>query len=274
MSHPLANRKPARTMKEVPADVLEAINRGQIETLNLVEFLSVDHTAIGPYVLQQAGFEKEAAALAGHMTAAGPLKAMDATRTAARALYNAGAATGRLEEIRQFMAGHGSDIIRHYAAYITGQLENRRMEDIFGLIRPFAADQNPGTREIAFMAVRHHIIARPQEAVEILTPWTAAADANVRRFASESTRPRGVWMAHAPAFRKNPSLGLPILTPLNADPSRYVQNSVANWLNDASKDHPDFVRDVCSEWLAARPGEKATVYIANRALRTLRKKSG
>ncbi|KJR43596.1 DNA alkylation repair protein [Candidatus Magnetoovum chiemensis] len=49
-----------------------------------------------------------------------------------------------------------------------------------------------------------------------------------------------------------------------------MQNSVANWLNDASKDNPQWVIELCAQW-KTQSDTKETNYIINRALRTLRK---
>src|SRR4029434_5740841 len=92
---------------------------------------------------------------------------------------------------------------------------------------------------------------------------------NVRRTAIESTRPRGVWCTHIEALKSDPGPALIILEEVRADPSDYVRRSAANWLNDASKSRPDWVRDVCRRWLRESPGEE-TAKIVNHALRTVR----
>lgn len=54
------------------------------------------------------------------------------------------------------------------------------------------------------------------------------------------------------------------------DENRYVQDSVANWLNDAAKNQSDWVRGVCRDWLRDFPGDKALRYITGRAQRSMK----
>ena len=90
----------------------------------------------------------------------------------------------------------------------------------------------------------------------------------MRRFASEALRPRGVWAAHIPTLKQQPERGEPILHPLRADPSQYVQDSVANWINDASKTRPDWAIALCKRWVAENDNA-ATARIVKRALRSV-----
>ncbi|HMO25793.1 MAG TPA: DNA alkylation repair protein, partial [Tepidisphaeraceae bacterium] len=64
------------------------------------------------------------------------------------------------------------------------------------------------------------------------------------------------------------SLGRPLLDPLMSDPHKYVQDSVSNWLNDAAKTSPDWVRQFCAAWTRRSPSA-ATARICKRAQRSL-----
>lgn len=90
----------------------------------------------------------------------------------------------------------------------------------------------------------------------------------VRRFSSEGCRPRLPWAQAVPELKKDPSLILPILEKLKDDPALTVQKSVANNLNDISKDHPGVVLDLCSRWYGK---SEITDWIIKQALRTLLK---
>ena len=71
--------------------------------------------------------------------------------------------------------------------------------------------------------------------------WAADPDPAVRRLATEGCRPRLPWGMRLHALVADPQPILPILERLHADPDESVRRSVANNLNDISRDHPDVV---------------------------------
>ncbi|MEL6305533.1 MAG: DNA alkylation repair protein, partial [Bacteroidota bacterium] len=136
--------------------------------------------------------------------------------------------------------------------------------------RALVADHHFGVREVVWMALRPEIEANLEVALTVLNTWTTDPDENIRRFTTEATRPRGVWCKHIDQLKEQPELALPILENLKSDKSKYVQDSVGNWLNDASKTRPDFVQELCEKWQKESP-TKETAKIIKRARRTLDK---
>ncbi|MET3210269.1 UNVERIFIED_CONTAM: 3-methyladenine DNA glycosylase AlkC [Paenibacillus sp. PvR008] len=126
-------------------------------------------------------------------------------------------------------------------------------------------------REIAWMAVRGPVAMQLPESLMLLNDWVRDQDANIRRFAIELTRPQGVWAKHIPELKEHPELALPLLGAVQSDPVKYVQDSVSNWLNDASKTKPEWVLQVCDAWLKTSD-TKETKRIVTRATRSLIKK--
>ncbi|CAM3751640.1 DNA alkylation repair protein [Cohnella lubricantis] len=105
----------------------------------------------------------------------------------------------------------------------------------------------------AEFAVRPFIKRDTKRMMDQMLAWTKHPNEHVRRLASEGCRPRLPWAEALPAFKRDPSPILPILEALKADPSEYVRRSVANNLNDISKDHPDLVLELAARWHGADP---------------------
>ncbi len=97
-------------------------------------------------------------------------------------------------------------------------------------------------------AVRAFILKDYQRMMDQMLKWANHSNYHIRRLASEGCRPRLPWASTLETFKLNPSPILPILYQLKQDSSVYVQKSVANNLNDISKDHPELVKNLAREW--------------------------
>ncbi len=117
-------------------------------------------------------------------------------------------------------------------------------------------------------SIRPYIKQDAARAMAFMEELASDHDEKVRRFASEGCRPRLPWAMALPAFKKDPSPILPILEKLKDDDSEFVQKSVANNLNDISKDHPELVLDICERWQRT---SKSADWIIKRACRTMLK---
>jgi len=262
-------RKGARSVKDIPAAILRQLNSGVIETANLVEWLAVDQRRLLHHLLKESN----------RLSYLLPIvETIDQLKKQTVNTINEVIGNGILEQCQKkgdhdfllMVASHKADVVRCWATYTIGHNTALPIDDALKLIQAFAADKHFGVREISWMAMRHKITGNLKKSLLILSQWAAHEDENIRRFATESTRPRGVWCEHISILKEQPELALSILDQLKADPSRYVQDSVGNWLNDASKSKPDFVKQLCQRWEKESPG-KATAYIIKKALRTINK---
>lgn len=265
-------RKGAKSTKDIPDDILTQLNSGRIETANLVEWLAVDQRLLLENLLKQIDRTKYLKSIVSNVES---LKKQTVNT------INEAIGTGLLEqslknkdtEILKIISNHPSDLIRCWATYAIGKNHHLDISQKLEQMQRFSADTHFGVREICWMAVRPDIAANLPKSIEILSGWTNHKDENIRRFASEATRPRGVWCEHITALKQNPELGLAILEPMKSDSSRYVQDSVGNWLNDASKSKAAFIVDICKKW-NEESKTKATAYITRKALRTIEKQHG
>jgi 3-methyladenine DNA glycosylase AlkC len=246
MKKPKPKRTGARTLATVETSVLRQLEAGTLETANLTEGLAINMATLMQCVAPSVS-----------------KSAIDLEVGIVQRMAQAGAA---LRATGKDFSRHPSDTVRGWAAFAIGQDESKAPLKRLESIRLFASDAHFGVREWAWMAVRAVIVSDPLGAIGALTPWTASTDANVRRFTSEATRPRGVWAASIPFLRQEPHHALPILNALRHDKARYVEDSVANWLNDASKDQPDWVRRLLKDWRA----EGVSPRLIKRAERSLK----
>ena len=120
----------------------------------------------------------------------------------------------------------------------------------------------------AEFAVRPFIIRYPERMADQMLTWAHDADPLVRRLASEGFRPRLPWGVGIPELKRDPSPIIPVLELLKSDPSEDVRRSVANNLNDISKDHADVVVRLLGEWADGSPEIEG---VTKHALRTLLK---
>lgn len=120
----------------------------------------------------------------------------------------------------------------------------------------------------AEFAIRPFIQQDAKKVMALLLKWTKDKNHHIRRLASEGCRSRLPWAMALPDFKKDPKLILPILEALKHDESEYVRRSVANNLNDISKDNPRTVLDIAKKWVGHNHD---TDRLVKHALRTLLK---
>jgi 3-methyladenine DNA glycosylase AlkC len=105
-------------------------------------------------------------------------------------------------------------------------------------------------------AIRYFLLADQHRAISILTTWVHDPNHHVRRLVSEGSRPRLPWAMQLPELKRDPSPMLPLLEQLRDDASPYVRRSVANHLNDISKDHPDLITSLVLDWRRGARAER------------------
>ncbi len=266
----IENRKPARRMAEIPPAVLAALNLGETSTGNLVEWLATDQRVLARHVFPAAGLAKALDDVLAAVAAIEKPTAMQQTRLIGLTLARVVEVKSSPRSAYQRLHRHPSDVVRNWVPFIVGGQAGLALADKLAALEPLAADRHFGVRETAWLAVRPDVERELETAIELLTRWPAHEHEGIRRFASEVTRPCGVWCNHLVRLKAEPQLALAILEPLKSDPAKYVRDSVGNWLNDASKSRPKWVQSLCRRWQRESKTPE-TAYIVNKALRTLRR---
>lgn len=221
------------------------------------------HIATETAALAPAFDTKRFMALATHnLDALGIMQRMRQTATSLHATLPAdfGAAVDILSALApRINHGFASITLPEYVALYGQDHFDRSMQALAFFTRFGSAE----------FAIRHFLASDFDRTLGVMRGWAEDDNEHVRRLASEGSRPRLPWSFNLKNLIADPSPTAPILEALKGDPSLYVRKSVANHLNDITKDHPDRAIERVSTW---DMDDKHTAWIVRHALRTLIKK--
>ncbi|WP_096187892.1 DNA alkylation repair protein [Evansella halocellulosilytica] len=122
-------------------------------------------------------------------------------------------------------------------------------------------------RHTSEYTIRPYLVHYPDECLILLNKWVHDDNVHVRRLVSEGSRPRLPWAKRINLLNNRIENNLLLLEPLLNDDSFYVRKSVANHLNDLTKDY----RTETLAWLEEHlnNGGKHTKWMMMHALRSL-----
>jgi 3-methyladenine DNA glycosylase AlkC len=122
--------------------------------------------------------------------------------------------------------------------------------------------------------VRPFLLKNHTKVLKYFSKWATDKNVHIRRWVSEGSRPILPWGGKIPLFIMDPTHTILLLDKLKFDEELYVRKSVANHLNDISKNHPQVVVDVLKMWQQSCPEKHQDKldWIKRQALRTLIKK--
>ncbi|MFN3697723.1 MAG: DNA alkylation repair protein [Pseudobdellovibrio sp.] len=125
----------------------------------------------------------------------------------------------------------------------------------------------------AEFAIRSFLLKDPKAILKYFDQWVKDPNEHVRRLVSEGLRPLLPWGQRLPLFVQDPKITWSYLEALKNDPSEYVRKSVANHINDHSKNHPEFITTFLLKWKKSDPKNEDLDKLIRHASRTLIKKN-
>jgi len=265
ISEEILNRKGVRKANDISEEVLRLLENGLIETVNLTEWLAVDQLKVLKNTLNNLSLNDRFSQFEAVVNA----QKKPSSNSNSKYIGIEFEKIADTEKVFHYLKTHTSDIVRCWACWAESA-RAKTTDELLQRMKTFAADRHFGVREVVIFASKERLVEDFSNSVNLLQAWCTSENENIRRYVAEVLRPNGVWTKKVEILHQNPELGLPLISPLKSDISKYVQNSVANWLNDASKSNPEWVIKICEEW--KRESEtKETAYIVKRAMRTINK---
>jgi len=262
----ILNRKGARSLKDIKPEVIEYLNKGLVDTKNLMEWLATDQLALLKVVLKQI----DKSDWFDHFEQIVNEQIKPTANSTAKLIGQTFGTLSSNKKIYKILKAHTSDLVRAWSCWAES-IHFDNTDSLLKAMKPYAADSHFGLREVVIFATKDRLIEDLDKSIKMLLQWVEDSDENIRRYAVEAMRPIGVWTKKIPSFQVDPSQGFPLIESLYADPSKYVRDSVGNWLNDASKSNPEWVKAICEKW-GLGSNAKETAYIIKKAMRTINKR--
>jgi 3-methyladenine DNA glycosylase AlkC len=103
-------------------------------------------------------------------------------------------------------------------------------------------------RHTGEFAVRPLLVAFPEEMMAVMRAWSLDENVHVRRLSSEGMRIRLPWAKKLTVALDRFEDFKAILGNLKDDPSRFVQKSVGNNLNDLYREAPEKAEEIVRQW--------------------------
>ncbi len=263
-------RKGARKASDIPEDILLLLNKGEIETANLTEWLVINHVKLVQHQFPLLGLDAMTKVVIDKLYSLKKPSTMNFIKCIGESLKDYCISNETCRPMFEGIYQHKADTIRSYACYVLSSCGSLNIFEKLKIADTLISDHHFGVREVIWMALRPEIEENLDTVLPKLIELAKSDDENKRRFATEVIRPRGVWCKHIEILKEKPEIAKSLLDVLMDDSSKYVQDSISNWLNDASKTRPDFVIEYCDQWLQ-KSNTKATQRIVKRARRTIDK---
>ncbi len=194
------------------------------------------------------------------------LEMRDRVNNVADAIYNSlkGHKPAAMGEILIKLAHQNREDWREFGVWpIITVFERHFIDDFDDAMAGFYAITPLFTAEFA---IRPFIFHYPEKVFKKLEIWATDSNESVRRLASEGIRTKLPWGGKIAYLDENPQKILHILEKLKDDDSLFVRRSVANNLNDLSKDYPQLVLKSLQNW---RNDSPAYQWLSKHALRSL-----
>lgn len=147
-----------------------------------------------------------------------------------------------------------SQINQQYAAFVAWPLID--YVAVYGLAQPQLSLETLAKLTHLFtaeFAIRPFLQSHFEITYGYMQQWAQHEHEHIRRLASEGMRSRLPWGQRVAKLLAEPQWAMTILQHLKDDSSDYVQRSVANNLNDLSKDYPQQVIELAQQWLKDTP---------------------